>query len=157
MLVVCSVLFLRPALHHPGQAPHVTPPLPSGIKRLRRAIFLERVAPPQAIAIDEDYAAQNPPPPLVCKQTPAGQWIIDARRLMAFRNERSSLLVRRSGALNHAAAAASSKSNGPDLNRKRCLFYLAKVQTKLTKGSKCQINSMSYFFIVRTVDNQRHL
>lgn len=44
-------------LHHPGENPHVTPPLPSVVKRLRRAILTRRIAPPQPIAIDEDYPA----------------------------------------------------------------------------------------------------
>ncbi len=64
------------ALHHPGKDTHVTPPLPSVVERLRWAILTRRIAPPQAIAIDEDYAAQDPP-------------IIDTRLAMALWKERS--------------------------------------------------------------------
>ena len=105
-------------LHHAGENPHVTPPLPSVVERLRRAILTWRVAPPQAIAIDEDYAAQNPP-------------IIHPRLAMALREKRLQplhLLVRQPekiahhhtrqfGALNHVAIAASSRSMGPDPNK----------------------------------------
>jgi hypothetical protein len=75
----------RIVFHHKVCDPnHVPPPLPSVVERLRRAILPRRIAPPQAIAIDEDYAAQNPP-------------IIDARLAMALRKERPQpihLLVR---------------------------------------------------------------
>jgi hypothetical protein len=63
------------SFHHPGEDPHVTPPLPSVVEGLRRAIFTRRIAPPQAIAIDEDYTAQDPP-------------IIDARLTVALWKER---------------------------------------------------------------------
>jgi hypothetical protein len=48
-------------IHHSGEDAFVAPPLPAVVEGLRRAIFLRRSAPPQAIAIDEDYPAQNPP------------------------------------------------------------------------------------------------
>src|SRR5690606_15211623 len=48
-------------VHHPSEDTLVTPPLPAIVEGLGRAIFLRRIAPTQAIAIDEDYAAQNPP------------------------------------------------------------------------------------------------
>jgi hypothetical protein len=38
-----------------------TPPLPTIVECLQRAIFLRRIASAQAIAIEEDYAAQYPP------------------------------------------------------------------------------------------------
>ncbi len=47
--------------HDPSKDPHVAPTLPAVIERLRRSIFPGRVAPAQAIAIDEDYAAQDTP------------------------------------------------------------------------------------------------
>src|SRR5690606_21158661 len=76
-----------------------------------------RVTPSQPVAIDEDYAAQNPS-------------IIDPRLAMALRKERLQPLhlrvgqpekvahhhPRQFGSLNHAARAASSKSMGPDPN-----------------------------------------
>lgn len=61
--------------HDPGEDPVVAPPLPSVIKGLRRTVFLRRIAPTQPIAIDEDYATQNPS-------------IIDAGLTMALRKER---------------------------------------------------------------------
>ena len=103
------------SLHHPREDPHVTPPLPTVVERLRRPILTRGIAPTQAIAIDEDYAAQHAP-------------IIYTRLAMALREERPQplhLLVgqpvkvahhhpRQFGSLNHADRAASSKSMGPD-------------------------------------------
>jgi hypothetical protein len=48
-------------LHHPGEDSLVAPSLPSVVKGFRRAILPGGVAPPQAVAIDEDYAAQDTP------------------------------------------------------------------------------------------------
>ena len=62
-------------LHHSGEDPHVTPPLPSAIEGLRRTILTRCITPPQAIATDEDYATQNPS-------------IINPRLAMALRKER---------------------------------------------------------------------
>jgi hypothetical protein len=47
--------------HQPCENTLVAPPLPTVVEGLRRAIILRRIAPAQAIAIDEDYAAQYPP------------------------------------------------------------------------------------------------
>jgi hypothetical protein len=44
-----------------GKHPHPAPPLPSFIERLRRTIGGRRVFPHRAIALYEDYSAQNPP------------------------------------------------------------------------------------------------
>ena len=63
------------SLHHPGEDPHVTPPLPTVVERLRRPILTRGITPPQAIAIDEDNPAENPP-------------IIHPRLAMALRKER---------------------------------------------------------------------
>ena len=46
--------------HHPGEDPLVAPPLPTIVEGLRRNILPRRIAPPQAIAVDENYAAQHP-------------------------------------------------------------------------------------------------
>jgi len=62
------------ALRVPAVAPIVAPPLSAVVERPGRAIFLRRVAPPQAVAIDEDYAAQHPP-------------VIDARLAVALGKE----------------------------------------------------------------------
>jgi hypothetical protein len=51
--------FAGQPIHHPGEDPFVTPPLPAVVEGLVRAIFLRRIAPTQAIAIDEDYPAQH--------------------------------------------------------------------------------------------------
>ena len=48
-------------LHHPGEDPHVAPPLPAVAQGLCRAILLGGVPPPQPVAIDEDDPAQDPP------------------------------------------------------------------------------------------------
>ena len=58
-------LFLWPfggqTLHDPSKDAHVAPPLPAIVEGIRRAILPRRISPPQAVAIDEDYAAQDPP------------------------------------------------------------------------------------------------
>ena len=43
----------------PGEDAIVAPALPTAVERLGGAVFLRRVAPPQAIAIGEDYAAED--------------------------------------------------------------------------------------------------
>lgn len=53
--------FASETVHHPAEDSLVTSPFPTVVERLRRATLLERIMTPQAIAIDEDYAAQNPP------------------------------------------------------------------------------------------------
>lgn len=102
-------------LHHPGEDPQITPPLPPVIERLGRAILPRRVTPSQPVAIDEDYATQHAP-------------VIDPRLAVALREKRLQpihLLVRQPekvahdhprkfGSLNHAGRAASSRSMGPD-------------------------------------------
>jgi hypothetical protein len=75
MMVFCSVPFETSPSIILAKPPHVTPPLPSVIGPHRRGILTPRGAPPQAIAIDEDYTAENAP-------------IIDARLARALRNER---------------------------------------------------------------------
>lgn len=113
--------FGRQPLHHPGKDPHVAPPLPAIVEGLVRPILLGRIAPPQAIAVDEYYTAQHTP-------------IIDPRTPMALRKKRFQplhLLVcqpekiahrapRQRGALNHAGAAASTQSMGPDPRENHC-------------------------------------
>jgi hypothetical protein len=49
----------RQADHHPGEVALVGTPLTTFVKRLVRAVFLRRVPPPQAIAIEEDNPAQD--------------------------------------------------------------------------------------------------
>ncbi len=56
-----SGLIGRP-IHHVGEDALVVPQaLPAVVEGLRRPIFLGRSAPSQAIAIDDDYTAQNAP------------------------------------------------------------------------------------------------
>ena len=62
-------------IHHPGEDTFVAPPLLSVVEGLRRTILLRRIAPPQTIAIDEDYAAEY-------------TTVIDAGLAMALRKER---------------------------------------------------------------------
>ena len=47
--------------HDPGENAIFAPALPAVVEGLGRAIFLRRIAPPQPIAIDEDYAAEDAP------------------------------------------------------------------------------------------------
>ena len=65
----------RKPLHHPGENSHVAPALPSVVERLRSTILHGRIGPTQAITIDEDYTAQDPP-------------IVDPRFAMALWKER---------------------------------------------------------------------
>ena len=51
----------RQADHHLGKDAFVAPPFPTVMECLVRAIFLGRISPPQAIAIDEDNATQDAP------------------------------------------------------------------------------------------------
>lgn len=62
------------SLHHPGKDPHFTPPIPSVVERLRRAILMRRIVPPQPIATEEDYPTQH-------------TQIVDPRPAMALRKE----------------------------------------------------------------------
>ncbi len=48
-------------LHHPGKDPHVAPTLPVVVERLGRSLIPGRIAPAQAVATDENYAAQVTP------------------------------------------------------------------------------------------------
>ena len=99
------------AFHHPGEDAFLAPALPTIIEGLRWTILLGRIAPPQAIAIDEDNAAENTP-------------VIDARLAVALREKRlkaGHLRIRQPEkvahdpvslrSLNHAARL---KSMGPD-------------------------------------------
>ena len=43
----------------PGEDAPIAPPLPAIVQGLGRTILLRRIALPQAIAIDEDYARQD--------------------------------------------------------------------------------------------------
>lgn len=99
------------AIHHPGEDPPVAPPLPSIVEGLRRAVFFRRIAPPQPIAIDKDYAAQHPP-------------VIDARLTVALGKEGLQTGHLRVGQPEKVAhdpvflrslnQAASARSTGPD-------------------------------------------
>ena len=60
--------------HDTGEHTHPAPALPSVVEGLGRAVFTGRVTPAQAIAIEEDYAAQHTE-------------IIDARLAMALGKE----------------------------------------------------------------------
>jgi hypothetical protein len=63
------------AHHDPGEDPVIAPALPPVVEGLRRAVFFRRITPAQAIAIDEDYTAQDAA-------------VIDAGLAMARRKER---------------------------------------------------------------------
>lgn len=68
-------VFGSQADHDPGKYAVVAPALPAVIGGLGRTLLPGRVAPPQAIAIDEYYAAQNAP-------------VVDAGLAMALGKER---------------------------------------------------------------------
>lgn len=52
--------FSRQARHNPGEDAVVTPAFPAVVECFGRTILRRRIAPPPAIAIDENYATQNP-------------------------------------------------------------------------------------------------
>ena len=103
------------SLHHPGEDPHVAPPLPAIAEGPGRAILPRRVTPSQPVAIEEDIAAQHAS-------------VVDPRLAMALRDERLQPLhllfrhpekvahhhPRQFGSLNHAGRPASSRLMGPD-------------------------------------------
>lgn len=47
--------------HHAQEDTHLTPPLPSVVQRLVRAIVLRRITPARPVAVDENDPAQHPP------------------------------------------------------------------------------------------------
>lgn len=58
---VGATTLIRQSEEHLCEDAFLAPPLPATVKCLVRPVFLRRIAPPQAIAINEDNAAQNPP------------------------------------------------------------------------------------------------
>ena len=60
--------------HHPGEDRLFRSTASTGVEEFLRAILPWRIAPPQTIAVDKDYPAQNTP-------------VIDARIAMALRKE----------------------------------------------------------------------
>ena len=59
-LVLCSFRHSQ-ALHHLDKDALVAPAFPAVIQGLRRTIFPRRITPPEAVAIDENDAAQDTP------------------------------------------------------------------------------------------------
>lgn len=51
----------RQAVHHLDKNALVAPAFPAVIQRFHRAIFLQRIAPPEPVAIDENDADQHTP------------------------------------------------------------------------------------------------
>jgi len=52
--------FSGQARHNPGKDALFTPAFPAVLECFGRTILRRRIAPPQTIAIDENYATQNP-------------------------------------------------------------------------------------------------
>lgn len=80
------------AFHHPSEYPHRAPPLPAVVQCLVRPVFLRRIAPTQAVPVDEDDPAQDPP-------------VIDPRLSMTageIRRQTRHLLVRQPIQIAHA-------------------------------------------------------
>ena len=70
------------SVHHSGEDAHVTPPLPTVVEGLCRPVFLRRVTPAQAIAIDEYNPAQNTPViDLIPKFPPALRGVLGVKYL----------------------------------------------------------------------------
>ena len=58
---VGATTLIRHSDEHFCEDARLAPPLPAAVKRLVQPILLRRIAPSQAVAIDEDNATQNPP------------------------------------------------------------------------------------------------
>jgi hypothetical protein len=61
MMAFFLATFGRKPLHHPGKGAHHALSLPPEVKRLRHTVLPGPIAPPQAIAIEEDHPAQHAP------------------------------------------------------------------------------------------------
>lgn len=68
------------AIQHLGEAPLVVPALTAVVEGLRRAIFLERIVPSQAIAINEYYSNRH-------------SHVIDAQLAVALRKKGSNRTI----------------------------------------------------------------
>ena len=85
----------------PGKHAPLAPALPAVVKGLVRTILLGRIAPPQAIAVDEDYPRENAP-------------IIDPRLAVGLREEgfeTRHLRVRQPEEIAHVTARFSSNES----------------------------------------------
>lgn len=58
---VGAATLIRQSEEHFCEDALLAPPLPAAVKCLVRPVFQRRIAPSQAIAINEDNATQNPP------------------------------------------------------------------------------------------------
>ena len=96
--------------HHPGEDPPVAPPLPSAVEGLRRVILLRRIAPAQAIAIGEDYAAQYSPIVDAGLAMALGKQGLQPRHLHVGQPEK---VAHRPVSLRRLSHAASARSTGP--------------------------------------------
>jgi hypothetical protein len=86
-------------------------PLPPVVVGLRRAILLWRIAPPQAIAVDEDYSAQHPPVIVARLAMALGEEGLEPSHLRVGQPEKIAHRLVSLRSLNHAERA---RSMGPD-------------------------------------------
>ena len=98
-------------IHHPSEDTLIAPPLPSIVEGLRRAVFFRCIAPPQPIAIDEDYSAQHPPVIYARLTVALGKEGLESRHLRLGQPEK---VAHRSISLRRLNHAASRQSMGPD-------------------------------------------
>lgn len=106
----------RQPSHHSGEDPLVASPFLAILEGIRRTILLWRIAPPQAITVDEDYSAQDTS-------------VIDARLAMALWKEvleplhlrvvQSEKVAHSSISLRRLNQDQSRQSMGPDPNQCR--------------------------------------
>lgn len=104
--------------HHPREHVGLAPAFPPIVQRLVRAVVLEHVSPPQAVAVDEHDAAQYPP-------------IVDAWLAMALRKERPQpfhLFVRQSKQIGQSSPLTTIESDRtPQINGPWPYEYIAEI------------------------------
>jgi hypothetical protein len=102
-------------LHHTGEDTHVTPPLPAIVEGLGRAMLPRRGTPSQPIAIDENYAAQDPQ--IINSWLPMALWKERSKSLHLLVGQPEKVAHDHPhpfGSLNHPRPADSSRLIGPD-------------------------------------------
>ena len=102
--------------HHLGEDLLVTPPLPTVVDGLVQPILPRGIAPPQAIAIDEDYPAQNRPVINTTLAMGFGEIGFKTRHLRITQPEETRHVTARFPAMNHADRQ-KLMSPGPNIIR----------------------------------------
>lgn len=100
---VRNIGFASQTIHHPGECPFFTPPLPTIVEGLSRAIVLWRVAPSQPVATDENYSLHHPPTINTRLALALGKEELEPRGLRIGQPEEGCSLVSLLTKVNHSA------------------------------------------------------